>query len=54
MHGGHNPITPQSKTISLPTARRPAPSSIFLTEVTSMADIGGDARNEAADDTGND
>ena len=37
VHGGHNPITPQSKTISLPPARRPAPSSIFLTEVTSMA-----------------
>ena len=36
VHGGHNPITPQSKTISLPPARRPAPSSIFLTEVTSM------------------
>ena len=32
MHGGQNPITPQSKT----TSRPPAPRCMFLTEVTSM------------------
>ncbi len=32
VHGGHNPITPQSKT----TSRPPAPRCMFLTEVTSM------------------
>ena len=36
VHGGQNPITPQSKTIFLPPARHPARSNIFLTEVTSM------------------
>ena len=35
MHGGQNPITPQSKT----TSRPPAPRCMFLTEVTSMARI---------------
>ncbi len=33
VHGGQNPITPQSKT----TSRPPAPRCMFLTEVTSMS-----------------
>ena len=43
VHGGQNPITPQSKT----TSRPPAPRCMFLTEVTSMVSVGGSTSNRS-------